>query len=189
MLAAGACILGVALSVFLLASIPTILALRRSAIAAESLLLSVAAEVPDTAATLRLSGMELADCIQEMGALSTDLTEGVRASARAVASAEAGIRQGAALAGKAVTQHVIPQVQDRVESALQERARLEYTREVLASTKSAAQRLRFALAASGLARGVAQSGRYLRRPGSNNGSGGGRRGGGASGGDDELLGA
>lgn len=42
---------------------------------------------------------------------STDLTEGVRASARAVASAEAGIRQGAELAGRAVTQHVIPQVQ------------------------------------------------------------------------------
>lgn len=43
--------------------------MRRSAIAAESLLLTLAAEVPDTAATLRLSGMELADCIQEMGAL------------------------------------------------------------------------------------------------------------------------
>ena len=31
--------------------------------------LEVQAEVPDTAATLRLSGMELADCIQEVGAL------------------------------------------------------------------------------------------------------------------------
>lgn len=44
-------------------------ALRRSAHAAASLLTTLEAEVPDTAATLRLSGMELADCIGEMGAL------------------------------------------------------------------------------------------------------------------------
>ena len=44
-------------------------ALRRSAHAMEALLHTVRAEVPDTAATLRLSGMELADCIQEVGAL------------------------------------------------------------------------------------------------------------------------
>lgn len=31
--------------------------------------MTVHAEVPDTAATLRLSGMELADCIQEVGSL------------------------------------------------------------------------------------------------------------------------
>ena len=41
----------------------------RSSLAMESLLYTVQAEVPDTAATLRLSGMELADCIQEVGAL------------------------------------------------------------------------------------------------------------------------
>jgi hypothetical protein len=35
----------------------------------ETLLLTLQAEVPDTAATLRLSGLELADCIQEVGAL------------------------------------------------------------------------------------------------------------------------
>ena len=39
----------------------------------------------------------------------SDLTQGVRASARAVASAEQGLRQGAALAGRAVTEHVLPQ--------------------------------------------------------------------------------
>lgn len=44
-------------------------ALRRSAHAMESLLLTVQAEVPDTAATLRLSGVELADTIQELGSL------------------------------------------------------------------------------------------------------------------------
>ena len=44
-------------------------ALRRTSLAMESLLYTVQAEGPDTAATLRLSGMELADCIQEVGAL------------------------------------------------------------------------------------------------------------------------
>ncbi len=43
--------------------------MRRSAHALEALLVTVHAEVPDTAATLRLSGMELADCIQEVGSL------------------------------------------------------------------------------------------------------------------------
>ncbi|EFN54916.1 hypothetical protein CHLNCDRAFT_134624 [Chlorella variabilis] len=127
MLAAGTCILGVSLSVFLLAAIPTMLAMRRSARALELLLLTVQAEVPDTAATLRLSGMELADCIQEVGALSTDLTDGLRASARALASAEQGLRQGASMAGKAMTGYVLPQAKDKVEAALQERARLDYT--------------------------------------------------------------
>lgn len=75
---------------------------------------------------------------------------------------------------------------DRVESALQERARLEYTREVLANTKSAAQRLRFALAASGLANGVLQSARHFRRAGDGRG---GRLRGAGGGGDDDLLGA
>lgn len=67
---------------------------------------------------------------------------------------------------------------DRVELALQERARLDYTREVLQSTKSAAQRLRFAVAASGLARGLLQSARFLRqeqRGGSRSEGEGGRR--------------
>jgi hypothetical protein len=54
---------------------------------------------------------------------------------------------------------------DKVESALQERARLGYTaavaREMMQTTKSAVQRLRFALAATGLASGVANSARYL----------------------------
>lgn len=103
LLAASACILGVSLSMLLLAAVPTLLAsqpvarynssaacacvvahpfgvehdcvaaciqaLRRSAHAMETLLLTLQAEVPDTAATLRLSGLELADCIQEVGAL------------------------------------------------------------------------------------------------------------------------
>jgi hypothetical protein len=56
---------------------------------------------------------------------------------------------------------------DKVEAVLQERARLDYTaavvRDTVKTTKTAAQRLRLALAASGLARGVATSTRYLRQ--------------------------
>ena len=102
----------------------------------ESLMRTLEAEVPDTAATLRLSGMELADCIQEVGAFrcvggallpvralvglrmrsasfvravcSADVTEGMRASARALVSAEQGLKQGVSAVGKTVTGHVLP---------------------------------------------------------------------------------
>lgn len=41
-------------------------------------------------------------------ACSTDLTEGVRASARVLASTEQGLRKGASLASKAVNGYVLP---------------------------------------------------------------------------------
>ena len=41
-------------------------------------------------------------------ACSNDLTEGVRASARALASAEQGVREGMDLAGRAVKEYVVP---------------------------------------------------------------------------------
>jgi hypothetical protein len=44
-------------------------AMRRSALALERLLDTAREEIPDTAATLRLSGMELADCIEEVSSL------------------------------------------------------------------------------------------------------------------------
>ena len=69
---------------------------------------------------------------------------------------------------------------DKVEAVLQERARLDYTaavvRETMQTTKSTAQRLRFAVAASGLARGVMYSAQHFqqrqnrqRRPSSRHG--------------------
>lgn len=48
----------------------------------EALALSLQREVPDTAATMRLSGLELADAIGEVTLLGADLTE---ASHRSVA--------------------------------------------------------------------------------------------------------
>ena len=48
---------------------PTAQAWRRTAMALECLVRVLEAEVPDTAATLRLSGMELSDAIEEVSLL------------------------------------------------------------------------------------------------------------------------
>jgi hypothetical protein len=68
----------------------------------ESLLHTVREEVPGTAAVVRLSGLEIADAVEEVSSLGSDLTQGIRASARALANAEAGMRQGGDLAGRAL---------------------------------------------------------------------------------------
>ena len=59
-------------------------------------------ELPDTAASIRLSSLELSDCMSELSALGSDVSAGVRATAQLVRSAEAGMRQGASLVGAAV---------------------------------------------------------------------------------------
>lgn len=102
LLAGSACLVGVSLSIFLLAAVPTMLvsevgpactgltvppccpyfskrcckpsfapcqALRRSAAAAEALLRALHSEVPDTAAALRLTSMDVSDAIGEVAAL------------------------------------------------------------------------------------------------------------------------
>lgn len=46
---------------------------RRTALALRLLAATVTEEVPDTAATLRLSGLELADAIEEVSLPSQDL--------------------------------------------------------------------------------------------------------------------
>lgn len=48
---------------------PALQAWRRTAVAMEVLLRVLEAEIPDTAATLRLSGLELADAIEEVSLL------------------------------------------------------------------------------------------------------------------------
>ena len=59
---------------------------RRTAQSVEALALSLEREVPDTAATMRLSGLELADAIGEVTLLGADLTE-VRAPTSAAEAA------------------------------------------------------------------------------------------------------
>jgi hypothetical protein len=51
---------------------------------------------------MRLSSLELSDCLAEMGALGSDLSSGLRASARLASAAESEVRQGALLLGSSV---------------------------------------------------------------------------------------
>ena len=110
LLSFAASIAAIALSALVLAAIPTLLAFRRSAHAAEALLHAMRDELPDTAASIRLSGLEVADAVQEVTALGTDITEGVRASARAILGAEQGVKQGWSLATSAVTDYAVPTI-------------------------------------------------------------------------------
>lgn len=59
-------------------------------------------ELPDTAASIRLSSLELSDCMSELGALGNDVSAGVRSAAQIVTSLEAGARQGVGLVGSVV---------------------------------------------------------------------------------------
>ena len=68
-LAASALLLSVMMSIFLATALPTMLAVRRAALEVARLARAVTAEVPDTAAAVRLSGLELSDAIEELGAL------------------------------------------------------------------------------------------------------------------------
>jgi hypothetical protein len=59
-------------------------------------------EVPDTAASMRLSSLELSDCLSELGGLGSDLSGGVRSTARLITAADSGVRQGGQLVAAAV---------------------------------------------------------------------------------------
>eukprot|EP00775_Hariotina_reticulata_P009579 gene9579-9741_t len=61
-------------------------------------------EVPDTAASMRLSSLELSDCLSELGALGNDLSNGVRSTARLITAADSGVKQG----GQLVVNAVVP---------------------------------------------------------------------------------
>ena len=144
--------------------------MRRSVLAAEALIHVMRAELPDTAAAVRLSSLEMSDAVQEVSALGNDLTEGVRASARALVSAEQGVRQGITFASSAVTDYavpslkrVVPETKGMVEGVLKERSVLNTTqglRETAGATKVVVQRLRAAL---GVVAVGGAAGRVLKR--------------------------
>jgi hypothetical protein len=87
--------------------------MRRSVIALEALMKSMQEELPDTAAAVRLSSLEMADAIEEVSGLGSDLTAGLRASARAFTGAEQSVRE----VGKVVTNIVVPSVKQRIPEA------------------------------------------------------------------------
>lgn len=130
--------------------------------ALESLLHVVKEEIPDTAAAVRLSGLEIADAVEEVSSFGSDLTQGIRASARAIVDADQNIRSGITFANKAMSNVVVPSVKKgipasrgKVEDALKERANLQYSeptlREMAGATKSAVRRLRTVLGAASVA--------------------------------------
>jgi len=51
-------------------------------------------ELPETAALLRLSGLEMSDCMAEITGLGSDLSSGLRSTAQMATMTEAGMRQG-----------------------------------------------------------------------------------------------
>lgn len=71
-------------------------ALGRTATRAERVLALLEAELPETSAMMRLSGLEVTDCIKELSGLGSELSGGVRATAAMVTMTEAGLRSGVA---------------------------------------------------------------------------------------------
>lgn len=108
LLGVGACVAGIGVLILFIAALPALFALKRCIQAVESLVHELKHEVSDTAAALRLSGLEIADAVEEVSALGSDLTQGVRASARALVSVEQGMREGVSLAEQAVTSYMVP---------------------------------------------------------------------------------
>lgn len=73
-------------------AIPTLLAFKRAAESLEKLLDVTREELPDTMATVRLSGMEISDLTMELSDMGQDITQGVKSSTRAVRVAEERLR-------------------------------------------------------------------------------------------------
>ena len=72
---------------------------------------SIREEVPDTFAAVRVSGMELTDCLEEVGELTADVGAGVKGTGRAVA---ASVDTAGAVGRAAGTvKRVVPEVRAR----------------------------------------------------------------------------
>ncbi|GMH40420.1 hypothetical protein BSKO_08324 [Bryopsis sp. KO-2023] len=124
------CITG---SIFMIAALPTLVAVRRAARRMEVVMVLMEKEMPDTMRALRLSSLEITDCIEEFTDLGSDVVSGVRASASAVVAADRGVRQAA----MAVTEGVIPAIKARapaaresLEGSLRDRARQDYAQPI-----------------------------------------------------------
>ncbi|CAD5174331.1 uncharacterized protein LOC135610141 [Musa acuminata AAA Group] len=98
LLAFIACTTSVAFTSLVVAAIPTLLAMRRTATSLARLADTATEELPSTMAAIRLSGMEISDLTLELSDLSQEISDGISKSAQAVQAAEAGIRQIGALA-------------------------------------------------------------------------------------------
>jgi hypothetical protein len=98
-----ACLGSVVLCVLMIVAVPALMSMKRAMEEMEVLVRSLQDELPDALAAVRLSGLEIADAVEEVSGLGSDLTAGIRASARALVDAEGGIRQGVELASGALS--------------------------------------------------------------------------------------
>ncbi len=169
LLSAAACVAASALAALLFTALPALLSAHRAARALEALARSLTAEVPDTAAAFRLSGLEIADAVGEVSSLGTDLTAGLRASVRAFSGVEGAARSAAAGAGPAL-RRATPVVCGALESALKTRAGMGYTEPTLAQAAAAAEkaggvarRLRATVAGGRAVAGVASAAAAINR--------------------------
>lgn len=173
-LAFVACSLSGALAACLLAAIPTLLALKSTAEELAALAAALREEVPDTAAAVRLSGLELSDAIEEVGGLTADVGSGIRSSARALAAAEAGVRAvGSAMRTRAlpaVKRRLVPAAREAVsrsQEILAERASMEsysgpVVQAVAEKTATGVSKVRAALQAAGVASKLGRAIKYVR---------------------------
>ena len=173
---AVACVFGGALSAFLLAFIPTLRAVRGAADEIANLAASIREEVPDTFAAVRVSGMELTDCLEEVGELTADVGAGVKGTGRAVAATVDTAGAVGRAAGDTV-KRVVPEVRaraapvvkralERSEKSIEETLRTnaeaeEYSEPVVAAaaraTKNGVKYARGAIRAAGVARTVGRA--------------------------------
>ena len=97
----GIFILCVACAIFLLTA-------ALAAYRTERVLRLLEKELPDTAALLRLSGLEVTECVSEITGLGADLSSGIRSTAALVTTAERGLHQGGAVVDQVFKGHVMP---------------------------------------------------------------------------------
>eukprot|EP00242_Pyramimonas_sp_CCMP2087_P009855 CAMPEP_0198200550 /NCGR_PEP_ID=MMETSP1445-20131203/3556_1 /TAXON_ID=36898 /ORGANISM="Pyramimonas sp., Strain CCMP2087" /LENGTH=215 /DNA_ID=CAMNT_0043870663 /DNA_START=586 /DNA_END=1233 /DNA_ORIENTATION=+ len=103
--------LGASFALFLIALVPVLQAVRQVALEVAALVYTIREEVPDTAAALRLPALEVTDTIEEMGSLSSELTDGVRASVRSFSAAANLTTSGAEYLKETVNNEVVPRAQ------------------------------------------------------------------------------
>jgi len=98
-------------------------------------------ETPDTLAAVRLSGVEISDCVEEIGELSNDLTRGLRTSARTIVATSGAVKDGAYYVKDnvypVVKERVVPAATNTMKTVLRKRADMNnYDRPVVAMAAS-----------------------------------------------------
>ncbi|XP_008802241.1 uncharacterized protein LOC103716140 [Phoenix dactylifera] len=99
----------IAFTSLVIATIPTLFAMKRAATSLARLADTAREEIPSTMAAIRLSGMEISDLTLELSDLSQEIADGVSKSAQAMQAAEAGIRQ----IGASARQQTMSMIQER----------------------------------------------------------------------------